>query len=163
MQIVNPYEPTSRMLGALAAERGGSLGTWSYLGPLPYWLKGVPPEIGIAQLLGLRPPYDDFGLEEITAQQAKATMAFMASNAMSYVGYNMKPPPTPAAVLEALDAGFAPFGADLRCFSNGDYHLAALGLPQSRGHMPLAGATVDTGAICYNGEVGFAFWGSWED
>lgn len=134
---------------------------WSWLGPLDFRRKGGPLEISIAQHLGLQPTEREFGpdiLQPVTADEAKSLLAYLVLGGLGVIpGDGLHPRPSPA-LIDALDAGFAPFGSSAQYFSNGDFHLAAEARPQTRGYMPLTGATVDTGVICHDGSVGFAFW-----
>lgn len=161
----SPYAPAGAMIAVLSAFNP-SAGMWAFLGPRDCRPNGEPLEVAIASYLGLRPVEGDFGpntLQQVTADEAKALLAYLALGGLGIVpGGRLHPKPSPA-LQGVLEVGFAPFGSDVRCFSNGDYHLAAAGRPQKRGHMPLTGATVDTGVICHNGSVGFAFWVDWED
>lgn len=161
----SPYTPAGAMIAVLSAFNPAA-GVWTFLGPQHYRPNGEPLEIAIASYLGLRPFEQDFGpgiLQQVTADEAKALLAYLALGGLgTTLGGTRHPQPSPT-LLSVLDDGFAPFGSDVQCFSNGDYHLAAAGRPQKRGHMPLTGATVDTGVICHDGSVGFAFWVDWED
>lgn len=157
----SPFEATGTMIAVLSSIHRGA-GMWTWLGPREYRPKGVSLEISIAQYLGLQPPVEQVFerglLTPITAGEAKSLLAYLVHDGLQNTAWGRSTPQAGPALIKVLDDGFSPFGSEVQCFTNGDYHLAATGEPQKRGHMPLTGATVDTGVICHDGSVGFAFW-----
>lgn len=155
------FEATGTMIAVLSSIYRGA-GMWTWLGPRNHRPKGLPLEISIAQYLGLQPPvehaFEPGLLTPITAGDAKRLLAYLVQDGLQNAAWGRPTPQPSSALLKALDDGFSPFGTEVQCFTNGDYHLAAAGKPQMQGHMPLTGATCDTGVICHDGSVGFAFW-----
>jgi len=154
------YEPTTKMIVALATARRGYGGLRTWFGAVGD-LQGNPAQVAIAGHLGLRPRHTKLasgGLKSITLEEAKSTLAFIAANSLVHPRYEGAHP----SILETLETAFEPLGGNLHCYSNGDWHDATRGA-NGVGWMPLTEATFDTGVICHNGEVGFAIWVDEED